>query len=76
MEPCGNGVYLLSHWLNFLIRVLAQLQRDYYGNCNGNEDIVSCEWTKEIFMNSSDPDSIKRVLEKYEKLDGIQKGGD
>ena len=65
------GVYLLSNWSKVLLRVVSQFQRHSYENCSDDEDIVSCKWTKEIFVNSSDPDLIKRVDEKYEALKGI-----
>ena len=68
------GVYLLFHWLNVSLRVVSQSQKDSHENCSEDEDIVSCEWTKELFVNLSDPDLIKRVEEKYEALDGIEKG--
>ena len=56
-----EGVYLLSHWLKVLLHVVAQFQRDYYGNYSENEDIISCEWTNELFVNSLDPTLIKTV---------------
>ena len=46
-----------------------------YDNFNDNEDIVSCEWTKEFFVISSDPALNKRIEEKYEVLGGIEKRG-
>ena len=55
--------------------MVKQLQRDSYGNYNKNEYIISCEWTKELFLKSSYPALIKRVEEKYEALDGIEYGG-
>ena len=55
--------------------MVAQFQRDSYKNCRDDEDIVSCEWTKELFVNSSDPAIIKRVEEKYEELNGLEQGG-
>ena len=55
--------------------MVAQLQRDSYDNCSDNEDIVSCEWEKELFLNSSDPPLIKKVEDEYESLDRIEQGG-
>ena len=43
-ERVATGVYLLSHCLKFLIRVVSQFQRDSYKNFNDNENIISCEW--------------------------------
>ena len=63
------------HWWRVYLSVLAQLQRDSYKNGNDNGDIVSCECIKELFLNSSDPDLIKMVEEKYEYMDGIEQGG-
>ena len=68
------GVYLLFHWLKVLLHVVAQLQRDSYKNCSNAEEIVSCELTKELFVNSSDMSPIKRVEKKYEELYGLSKG--
>ena len=70
-----TGVYLLSHWLKVLLPTISQFQSNSYENFNDNEDIVSCEWTKEIFVNSSHNTLIKRVEDKYEALDGIEQGG-
>ena len=70
-----TGFYLLLHWSNVLLCVVVQFQRDYYENCNDDEDIVSCEWTKEIFVNSSDTGIIKRVEGKYEALCELDQGG-
>ena len=69
-----TGVYLLSHWLKVSLRVASQSQRDYYKNCSEDEDIISCESTKTLFVNSSDPALIKMVEEKYESLDRLTKG--
>ena len=55
--------------------MVAQFQRDSCENCSDDENIISCEWTKEIFINSSDPALIKRVEEKYEALNGLYQGG-
>ena len=63
-----TGVYLLSHWSKFLLRVVEQFQIDSYMNWNNDEYIVSCERTKDIFVNSPDPTLIKRVGDKYETL--------
>ena len=57
------------------LHLIAQFHRDSYENCSDDEDIVSCEWTKELFMNSSYPALIKRVEEKYETMYGTEKGG-
>ena len=70
-----TGVYLLYHWLKVLLHVVSQFQRDSYENYSGDEDIVSCEWMKEIFINYSDPALIKRMYGKYEALGGLDKGG-
>ena len=69
------GVYLFSHWSKASLRVVAQFQRDSYENCSDDEDIISCEWTKEIFINSSYPDLIKSLEYKYEALYEIEQGG-
>ena len=58
-----------------LLHLIAQFHRDSYENCSDDEDIVSCEWTKELFIKSSYPTTIKRVEENYEALYGIEKGG-
>ena len=55
--------------------MVAQLQRDSYENCSDDDDIVSCECTKELFINCSYPALIKRVEEKYEALDGLDQEG-
>ena len=68
-----TGVYLLFHWTKFLLRVLSQIQGDSYDSCNDDEDIISCEWMKELFLESSDPSLIKKVRQKYEALYGIDK---
>ena len=70
-----TGVYLLSHWSKVSVRVVAQPQINSYKNFNYDEDIVSFEWTKDIFMNSLDTAIIKMVEDKYEALDGIEQGG-
>ena len=66
-----TGVYLLYHWSKVSLCVVYQFQRDYCKNFNEDEDIVSCECTKEIFVKSSDTTLIKMVEVKYEALDGI-----
>ena len=71
----ATGFYLLSHWLKVSLCVVAQYHRDSYENFSDDDDIVSCEWTKELFMNSSYPALIKRVEEKYETMYGTEKGG-
>ena len=70
-----TGVYLLSHWSKVSLHVVAHPQRNSYNNCNDDEYIVSCEWKKEIFLNSLDTAIIKRVEDKYEDLDEIEQGG-
>ena len=65
----------MYHWSKVLLRVVSQFQRDSYENCSADEDIISCEWTKEIFVKYSDPDVIKMVEDKYEELDGLKQGG-
>ena len=47
----ATGVYLLYHWFKVLILVVAQFQRDYYEYYSDDDDIISCEWTKELFIN-------------------------
>ena len=56
------GVYLLSHWLKFSLHLVAQFQRDSYDKFNYDEVIVRCDWTKDLFVNSSDPSLIKRAI--------------
>ena len=70
----STGVYLLSHCLEVSLRVVAQFQRDSYENCSDDEDIVSCDYTKDLFVKSSYPTLVKRVEEKYEALDRLEKG--
>ena len=55
--------------------MVAQFQRDSYENCSDDEDIVSCEWTEEIFRKSSDTALIKRVEDNYEALDRLEQEG-
>ena len=71
----STGVYMLSQWSKFSLRVVAQFQRDSYDNVNDNEDIVSCDWRKELFVNSLDPALIEKVQDKYEALYGFEQGG-
>ena len=80
VEDCwGNraetGVYLLSNLLKVSLHMSAQFQRDSFENCSDDKYIVSCDWTKEIFIKYSDAALIKRVEEKYEALNGIVQGG-
>ena len=49
-DCAATGVYLLYHWLKVPLRVVSQFQRDSYENCNDDEEIVSCKWTKELFL--------------------------
>ena len=65
----------MYHWSKVSLRVVSQLQRHSYENDNDNEDIVSCEWTKGLFVRSSDTFIINRVEDKYEALDGLKQGG-
>ena len=75
-QGCATtGVNLLSHWSKVSLCVVAQFQRYSYDNCNDDEDIVSYEWTKELFVNSSGPALIKRVGEEYEALYRLEKVG-
>ena len=75
-QGCATtGLKLLSHCSKVSLCVVAQFQRDSYNNCNDNEDIVSYEWTKELFVNSSGPALIKRVGEEYEALYRLEKVG-
>ena len=55
------GVNLLYHWSKVLFHLVSQFQRDPYKNCDDNEEIVICEWTKDLFIKSSDPALIKWV---------------
>ena len=55
--------------------MVAHFQRDSYNNFSDGEDIVSCQWRKELFVDSSDPALIRRVEEKYGEMDGIEQGG-
>ena len=55
--------------------MVAQSQRYSCENCSDDKDIVSCELTKEIFVNSSDPSLIKMVEEKNEALDRLEQVG-
>ena len=75
-ENCAaTGVYLLSHWSKVYLCVVSQFQRYSYENFSDNEDIVSCEWKKELFIKSSYPALTKRAEYKYEALDGLGQGG-
>ena len=65
----------MSHWSKFLLRVVTQFQRDSYDNYSDDEDITSCEWTKELFVDSSCLALIKRLEGKYEAMDGLEQGG-
>ena len=71
----ADGFNLFRHWSKVSLSVVAQFQQDSYEACQDDEDIVSCEWTKELFTNSSDPALTKRVKEKYEALSSLQQGG-
>ena len=53
------GLYLLSHWSKVFLSVVSHFQKDSYQNYSNNEDIVSCEWEKDLFVNSSDTALIK-----------------
>ena len=68
-------VYLLSHRSKIFLCAISQLQMYSYNNFSNNEDIVSCEWTKELFVNSSYLSLVKSMEDKYEALDGLEKGG-
>ena len=54
---------------------MALFQQDSYKNCADDKDIVSCEWTRELFINSTSSALVKRIEEKYEALTGPQQGG-
>ena len=56
-----TGVYLLSHWSKVSLSNVAQFQRYSYKNCSDNEDILSCEWTKDLFVNSPGPALVEMV---------------
>ena len=68
----AKGIYLLSHWLKFLLCVVAQFYRNSYENCTDNEDIIGLEWMKELFVNYPDIALIKRVEDKYDVLDRLE----
>ena len=65
----------MSHWSNVSLRVVAQFQRDPFEKLSDDEVFVSCDWTKELFVNSSDPDLIKNLEETYEALGRLEQGG-
>ena len=37
--------------------------------------MTSSDWLKDLLMNSSEPELLERVTEKYEKLDSLAQGG-
>ena len=74
-KHAAMGVYRLSHWLKVLLFIVAQLHMYSYENCNKDEDIVSYQWKKELFVKSSYPALIKIVEDKYEALGGLDQGG-
>ena len=74
-DPTSTGLNLFQHWSKLSLSTVALYQKDSYENCADDEDIVSCEWTKELFVNSSSPALVKRIEEKYEALDGLAQGG-
>ena len=71
----SSGVYLFPPWSKVPLCVVAQFQRDCYDNFSDDEDIISCEWTKDIFIKSPDTALIKRLYDKYEALNGLDQEG-
>jgi hypothetical protein len=70
-----TGLNLFQYWSKFSLTTVALFQQDSYKHCANDEDTVSCEWTRELFINSSSSALIKRIKEKYETLTGLQQGG-
>ena len=55
--------------------MVAQFQRDSYGNGSDDENITRCQWAKELLIKSTDHDLIKRMEDKYDALDGLEQWG-
>ena len=69
----GNQVVGLVITLPTLLQKVSKM--DSYDHCVDNEDIDSCKWTLELFVNYWDGYLIKRIEEKYETLDELEQGG-
>ena len=59
-----TGVNLFKHWSNISLQQAILFQRGSYGHCVNNADIVRCEQTLELFVNSNDGALINRIEEK------------
>ena len=49
-----TGMNLFKHWSKISLQQATLFQRYFYDNCVNDEDIVSFEWTLELFVNSCD----------------------
>ena len=54
---------------------ISAYQQDSYDTRVDDEDIVRCEWTQELFVNSALTTPINRFEKKYKELDAFEKGG-
>ena len=70
----ATGVNLFKQWYKISLQQEILFQRYSYYHCVEDEDISSCEWTLELFVNSCNSALIKRIVEKYETLDELEQG--
>ena len=70
-KPCGDGGLPVVPLVKGFALCGSPVPEGFLKKFSDYEDIISCEWTKELFVKYSDPALIKSVDEKYEVLDGL-----
>ena len=75
VDRAATGVKIFNHYSNISLQQEILFQRDLYDHCVNYEDIVSCEWTLGLFLNSFHGSLVNRINEKHNNLDKLEQVG-
>ena len=65
---------VLTHWYQVDVADIIAFQQDM-NRYASYADMTSIDWLKDLLMNSSEPELLKRVTEKFEKINSLAQGG-
>ena len=65
---------VLTHWYQVDVADIIAFQQDT-NRYALDADTTNSDWLKNLLMNSSEPELLERVTEKFEKLDSLAQGG-
>ena len=74
VNRAATVVTIYKHCSEISLKQEILFWRDSYDYCVDDEDVVSCEWTLKLFVNSFDGAFIKSIAEKYKTLYELEQG--